>query len=57
MDTAIDVFLIFMVMLDRTEWQTSRDEIEKVQDRQQREGETSGDDLEKDVRTYTEQGR
>lgn len=32
MDTASDVFFLFMLMLDRTEWQTSSDEIEKVQD-------------------------
>lgn len=47
MDTASDVFF----KLDRTVWQTSSDKIEKVQDWQQKEAETSGDDLEKDVRT------
>ena len=51
MDTASGVFF----ELDRTAWQTSRDKIEKVQDWQQRKGETSGDDLEKDVRTETEE--
>ena len=47
MGTGSDAFF----MLERTVWQTSSDEIEKIEDRQQRKGETSGDDLEKDVRT------
>ena len=47
MDTGSDVFF----MLERSVWQTSSDEIGKIQDWQQRKGETSGDDLEKDVRT------
>lgn len=44
-------------MLDRTVWSTGSDEIKKVQDWQQRNSKASGDDLEKDVRTKTEQGR
>lgn len=55
MDTTATASGVFF-MLDRTVWKTSSDEIEKVQDWQQRNGETSGNDLEKDVRTETEQG-
>lgn len=48
--------VFFLLDSLRTLWQTNRDEIENVQDWQQRKGEWGGDDLEKDVGAETEQG-